>query len=88
MVKKIILIFLLTIILNFKKLPRFSGKYRVFVFFLKIYNLISKKKYLLQKLNCGIICKLSTLSFEKESIMSGEYDKKTNISFMIKMVFI
>jgi FkbM family methyltransferase len=83
MVKKIILIFLLNIVLNFKKLPRFSGKYRVFLIFLKIYNLISKKKYLLQKLNCGIICKLSTLSFEKESIMSGEYDKKT-IDFILK----
>ena len=85
MVKKIALYVLLNIILNFKKLPRFAGKYKVFLVFLKIYNLISKKKYLLQTFNCGIKLKLSTLSFEKESIMSGEYEKKT-IDFILKKI--
>jgi FkbM family methyltransferase len=85
MIKKIILYVLLNIILNFKKLPRFAGKYRVFLIFLKIYNLTSKKKYLLQTFNCGIKLKLSTLSFEKESIMSGEYDKKI-IHFILKKI--
>jgi hypothetical protein len=55
MVKKITLYVLLNIILNFKKLPRFVGKYRVFLFFLKIYNFTSKKniyfKHLIAELN-------------------------------------
>jgi hypothetical protein len=85
MIKKISICILLNVILNFKKLPRFSGKYRIFLIFLKIYNLISKKKYLIQKFKCGIKLKLSTLSFEKESIMSGEYDKK-KINFILKKI--